>query len=168
MKKNSLFIFVFVLFLTSCTNSKQILKQPENDPNFIVIEKEARRGDAQQQYNLGLLYYSGSGDEIPINKAQAFIWLEKAAEQGIDNAQYSIGYMYENGIGITQNYSKAAEWYEKAAKQNLQEAEYRLGLFYFQGTGVKKDDKMAVQWLNKVYNDDGDSRAEQILMQLNR
>ena len=47
--------------------------------------KAAEQGDANAQYNLGLMYNSGEG--IPRDDAEAVKWWRKAAEKGLAAAQ---------------------------------------------------------------------------------
>ena len=75
----------------------------------------AEQGDAEAQFNLGLMYYKGRG--VPQDYAEAVKWYRKAAEQGVAEAQYNLGFMYNNGQGIPQDYAEAARWYLKAAEQ---------------------------------------------------
>ena len=44
-------------------------------------EKAAEQGDAEAQYNLGVMYENGQG--VDVNYKKAIEWYEKAAEQGL-------------------------------------------------------------------------------------
>src|ERR1700681_1269719 len=57
----------------------------------------AEKGDANGQYNLGLLYNHGYG--VPQDYAKAAEWYKKAAEQGNSNAEYNWGGMYSTRKG---------------------------------------------------------------------
>ena len=57
--------------------------------------KAAEQGDADAQYNLGVMYDAGQG--VPQDYAAAVSWYRKAAEQGYAGAQYNLGVMYERG-----------------------------------------------------------------------
>ena len=48
----------------------------------------AEQGDADAQYNLGVMYDNGAG--VPENKAEAVKWYRLAAEQGYASAQYAL------------------------------------------------------------------------------
>tara|TARA_R110000765_G_scaffold324976_2_gene416497 strand:+ start:916 stop:1131 length:216 start_codon:yes stop_codon:yes gene_type:complete len=52
----------------------------------------AEQGDADAQYNLGIMYDTGRG--VPENDAEAVRWYRLAAEQGDANAQFNLGGMY--------------------------------------------------------------------------
>ena len=55
----------------------------------------AERGDANAQYNLGVMYHSGQG--VTQDYRQAVVWWRKAAEQGLAAAQHNLGGMYDTG-----------------------------------------------------------------------
>ena len=66
--------------------------------------KQAERGNANAQANVGNLYYYKK-DYI-----KAAIWYRKAAEQGDANSQFFLGMMYRQGNGITKDNVEAAKW----------------------------------------------------------
>ena len=106
----------------------------------------AEQGDADAQYNLGVMYDKGPG--APQDYVQARQWYEKAAVQGDANAQSNLGVMYEKGRGVPQDYVQARQWYEKAAAQGDANALYNLGLLYRYGHGVPQDFVQAHKWYN--------------------
>jgi len=53
------------------------------------LRAAAQSGDANAQYNLGVMYDLGQG--VPQNDAQAAYWYRKAADQGDTIAQCSMG-----------------------------------------------------------------------------
>src|SRR5436305_14233433 len=61
----------------------------------------AQRGDANAQFNIGLLYAAGKG--VKQDYRQAAEWYRKAAEQGVGAAEYNLGVMYANGDGVTRD-----------------------------------------------------------------
>src|ERR1700734_2433937 len=73
----------------------------------------AEQGDANSQYNLGLLYARGEG--VPQDYQKAIVWYQKAAEQGVPAAEYNLGVMYANGQGVTANPQEASKWFLQAA-----------------------------------------------------
>ncbi len=106
----------------------------------------AEQGDAEAQYNLGLLYDNGWG--VPQDYGQARQWFEKAASQGVADAQFNLGMLYASGHGVSQDYVQAWQWYEQAAAQGHAAAQLRLGLLYAHGRGVQKDYVQALKWHN--------------------
>ena len=80
----------------------------------------AQEGDAEAQYNLGLMYANGEG--VPQDYAEAVKWYFKAAEQGYARAQYGLGFMYTNGNGVPHNYVAAYAWMSVAATNGNEDA----------------------------------------------
>lgn len=82
----------------------------------------AEHGDAEGQYQLGLVYSRGLGVET--DYAEALKWNRLAAEQGHAKAQYNLGMMYYFGKGVPEDKVTAYQWVllsadrdELAAKQ---------------------------------------------------
>ena len=75
----------------------------------------AEQGDADAQYNLGIMYENGRG--VPQDYAEAVKWYRKAAEQGHASAQRNLGYMYDKGKGVPQDYVQAHMWSNLAASR---------------------------------------------------
>ena len=61
----------------------------------------AKQGNADAQYNLGVMYENGHG--VPRDDKIAVELYRFAAEQGHAKAQHNLGQMYENGQGATQD-----------------------------------------------------------------
>ena len=68
----------------------------------------ADQGNADAQYNLGVMYYTGQG--VPQDHVQAVKWFRLAADQGLASAQFFLGLMYAKGEGVPQNYVQAHMW----------------------------------------------------------
>ena len=101
-----------------------------------VVETHARagHGDADAQYELGIMY--AEGRDVPQNDAVAFAWYRQAAEQGVAKAQFNVGLMYSSGRGVPRDEAEAVTWYQQAAAQGLAEAQVNLGVRYAIGRGV--------------------------------
>ncbi len=108
----------------------------------------AEQGNANAQFNLGLMYDNGQG--VSQDHAKALQWYRKAAEQGNVEAQYNLGFMYDNGQGVPQDYAKALRWWRKAAEQGNAKAQSKLGFMYRNGLGVPQDYVQAHLWYNLV------------------
>jgi TPR repeat protein len=104
----------------------------------------AGRGDADAQYNLGVMYNNGDG--VAKNYTEALKWHRRAAAQGNGNAQFNLGLMCDHGRGMTQNYTEAAKWYHLAAARGVAVAQYKLGTMYHDGQGVPRDFVQAYMW----------------------
>ena len=104
----------------------------------------AEQGDADAQYNLGVMYEKGRG--VPQDDKIALKWFTLAAEQGYARAQHNLGVMYANGEGVPQNDKSAVKWYRLAAEQGNAGAQNNLGVMYRKGEGVVKDNVYAHMW----------------------
>jgi len=80
----------------------------------------AELGDAEAQYNLGVMYDEGAGREVDLTLAAE--WYQKAAEQGFIDAQTNLGIMYLGGQGVPKDLDSARKWLQHAAEQGDTEA----------------------------------------------
>ena len=79
----------------------------------------AEQGDAQAQFNLGLMYENGRG--VKQDYFEAVKWYRQAAEQGLALAQYNLGLKYAKGQGVRQDKGQAKEWFGKACDNGYQD-----------------------------------------------
>lgn len=86
----------------------------------------AELGDAEAQYNLGVMYDEGAGRKQDPSAAAA--WYHKAAKQGFLNAQSNLGQMYYHGHGVPCDHDEASKWFTLAAKQGDQESAKNLAV----------------------------------------
>ncbi len=94
-------------------------------PEIAALRARAEAGDAEAQYDLGVMYANGLG--VPEDDAEAVRWFRLAADQGLANAQYNLGVMYASGEGVPQDYAEAVRWYRLAAEQGDAGAQSFLG-----------------------------------------
>jgi len=80
----------------------------------------AELGDAEAQYNIGVMYDEGAGRAQDL--AAAVDWYRKAATQGFVDAQTNLGMMYYHGQGVARDHKEAAKWFRLAANQGDTEA----------------------------------------------
>ncbi|MBQ7854863.1 MAG: SEL1-like repeat protein [Muribaculaceae bacterium] len=158
------------------------------------LEKLAKSGDAQAQYEVGMDYLEGNG--VKKNSETAAKWLnlaqtqghkkartkllsfyskelEKLAKNGDAQAQYEVGMDYLEGNGVKKSSETAAKWFYKAKLQGHEDAKikyysffskylesnaskdleslYTVGSFYFDGNGVDKNEKKGFKYLKKAY-----------------
>ena len=79
-------------------------------------EEEANAGNAEAQFNLGLLYLDGKG--VAQDYAEAAVWFRRAADQGYAKAQHNFGAMLGSGQGVRRDYESAYMWMSLCAAQN--------------------------------------------------
>jgi TPR repeat protein len=106
----------------------------------------ADQGDAQAQFNLGVIYAKGQG--VPQDYVEAMNWYRKAADQANAQAQFNLGVIYAKGQGVPQDYVEAMKWFHKAADQGDAQAQSNLGFMYAKGQGVPEDYVRAHMWFN--------------------
>ena len=76
--------------------------------------RAAERGDAEAQFNLGIIYESGLDESryaIEGNRVEAVRWLLAAAEQGLPRAQIKLAEIYPGEPEIRENSVTACGWY---------------------------------------------------------
>lgn len=136
------------------TQTKQSIAETQSTPKtntsiekkltrFEILEKAAREGNAQSQYDLANMYYDGK--EIPKDKNEAIYWFQRSAKNGSVNAQEDLGALYYQN----KDFNNAFIWYSKAANANHSRAQYVLGYMYMKGLGVKKSRRNAKLWWKK-------------------
>lgn len=139
-----------------------------------LFTEAAENGVTIAQYNLGVMYFTGS-DGVTQDYQQAYYWTRKAAEQGHINAMLNLGSLYYNQLGVNpswldfwpttallrnSNFADAASWYAKAAEYDHGEAQYRLATMYQEGTGVSQDKVEALKWALLARDNENDAAAE--------
>jgi antitoxin component YwqK of YwqJK toxin-antitoxin module len=134
----------------------------------------AKQGDANAEFNIGLIYYDGR------SASEEGIWVEamsKAAGRSIAEAEQIWAGMDSSKKSSAQrdsavkaaqadiqrkNYKNAAKWFGLAAKHGDAEGQYYLGVLYNRGEGVKKNDATAIQWYRKAA-EQGNVNAQSLL-----
>lgn len=112
---------------------------------FSVIEQQARRGNPEAQFKLGMAYQLGN-DDVKADSSKASMWLSRAAEQGYNPAIAAYGLdLYKAGQRAQSMY-----WIKVAATNGDARSQYILGVEYWTGDVVKKDDKAALYFLKKA------------------
>ncbi|MGB5883761.1 MAG: transglycosylase SLT domain-containing protein [Desulfobulbales bacterium] len=148
---SKLLLIFFMLGLVSvCLPQKVLAVSDEGITSFQVYQPKANQGDADAQFNLALLYYTGLG--IPQDRRYAIYWYTKAAEQGHVQAQYYLGKLYNFGYGeeVRQDFKLAVYWLTKASEQGLVQAQYLLGHMYEYDDEPPQDYKQAFFWYTKA------------------
>ena len=115
---------------------------------FAGFRSLADQGNADAQYNLGVMYSNGHG--VSQNHAEAAKWYRRAADQGHAAAQYNLGTMYSTGDSVLQNHAEAAKWYRHAADRGHAAAQYNLGVMYSTGDSVLQNDAEATKWYRRA------------------
>jgi uncharacterized protein len=106
----------------------------------------AKQGNANGQYNLGVMYANGQG--VLQDYKEAVRLYRLSAEQGFALGQNNLGLMYDNGQGVPQDYKEAVKWYRLSAEQGNALGQNNLGSMYAMGHGVLQHYALAHMWFN--------------------
>ncbi|WP_369463665.1 tetratricopeptide repeat protein [Citrobacter braakii] len=80
-----------------------------------ACQQAAEHGDAEAQYNLGKMYYTGEG--LPQNFQKAKILWEESSKKGSAQSLNGLGLLYYAGEGVQEkNVKLAKELFHKAAQ----------------------------------------------------
>ena len=71
----------------------EALEREDYETAYKLFLPLAEQGDADAQFNLGVMYDEGDG--VPQDYKEAFKWYRLAAEQGDAFAQFELGVMYD-------------------------------------------------------------------------
>lgn len=151
---------ILLLLTSACALSTPAHAQADSAAEKVADwRKLANEGNANAQYNLGLMYDRGQG--VPQDHAEAVRWYRLAAEQGSAAAQLNLGVKYGNGQGVPQDFAEAVRWYRLAAEQGNATAQFNLGLQYAKGQGVPKNYVAAYMW-SSIADSAGDERGKKL------
>lgn len=94
----------------------------QEKPYFTIqlYQEKASKGDAEAQYQLGLLFMNGKGTIQ--NFEEAAKWFKLAANQNHALAQYQLGLIHQTGYGLPANLEKSYMWFNISAAAGVQEA----------------------------------------------
>lgn len=121
--------------------------------NFAValekLKPVAEHGNAQAQFNLGLMYREGKG--VQQDSKEATAWLSKAAEQGHVEAQEHLGMSYAKGAGVDRDWVQADKWFKIAAASGKETAvnNQRVVEVHMQPEKIAEAEALAQEWLAK-------------------
>ncbi len=109
----------------------------------------AKRGYADAQFYLGIMYYCGYC--VDKNHAEALRWYRKAAEQGHVDAQKAYDELLSlYGRVIERENSEVEKLWRKASEKKDFDALNKLGECYFLGDGIAQDYNEAVRIFRKA------------------
>jgi TPR repeat protein len=106
----------------------------------------AEAGQAEAQFDLGLLYAEGLGTRRDL--AEAAKWYRQAAEQGNAQAEFALGEMYSRGWGAPRDTADILRWMQMAndpASDGPPTEWARV-----EGYGIERDQKQAAFWYERA------------------
>ena len=147
--------FIVLLFLTVSLWSNDFDKAVEvyNKGSYIQALNTfyvlAKNGDAEAQYNVGMIYANGKG--VKADLSEAMKWYEKAALQGHIEAQHALGLLNTHaGNYIFANPEDSVKWFRAAAEQGHASSQHFLADAYVEGDGVVRNYAEAAKWYQKA------------------
>ena len=123
-------------------------RQKAAKPNTAIgeIQAAAEKGDADSQYELGVIYQGGRG--VPQDMTKAKQWFTQAAQKGHARAQYALALLYRSEDG--GDVSQSLKWQRQSAQGGYAEAQYGLGLLYANGQYLQRDPEQAREWFQRA------------------
>lgn len=97
----------------------------------------AESGDADAQFNMGILHDTGQG--VPQDYREAARWYAAAGDQNHPTAQYNLGLLYFEGKGVERDQAKALDLYRRAARNGDADAFSSIGYMFLYGISVEED-----------------------------
>jgi TPR repeat protein len=113
------------------------------------LEKHARKGNADAQNIVGVIYVYGIGGVSP-ESDKGMELLQLAVAQGHAKAEFNLGEIYRLGKVVAQDFTAARKYYRMSAEQGHAKAQGSLGYMYDFGEGVSEDDAEAAKWYRKA------------------
>lgn len=112
---------------------------------FIEARKSADGGDMEEQYNLAMMYFRGTGTVS--NETEAYKWLVRSAEQGYLSAQLYCGTLFFLDKGANRNLVQSYVWLSLAAAQGASKAyEFRKKVIAeMSSSDIEKAEKQVAQ-----------------------
>ena len=92
----------------SLSDALSALESGNNSKAIKLLRPLAKQGNAQAQFKLATLYYSGNG--VRQNLKQAAYLYRQAAEQGHFVAQSNLATLYYRGEGVSRDFVLAYMW----------------------------------------------------------
>jgi TPR repeat protein len=119
----------------------------------------AERGDAESQFNLGIIYENGLDDSryaVEGSRPQAMRWFLAAAEQGLPHAQLKLAEIHAAEPDIPESSVTACRWYLLAMTSlrgaRLQKAQsaYQRASFRLTSSQIAEVRRFAEGWKPKA------------------
>ncbi|MFV1885406.1 MAG: tetratricopeptide repeat protein [Balneola sp.] len=128
--------------------SKDFLNKGNFKEALPHLEKAAKLGHFEAQYNLGYLYQIGQ--PVEQNDSIAHHWFLKSAYQGFIDAQFKVAYNLGTGRGVSLDKSQSINWLRKCAKQGDEECLFQLAGFFKEGWGIEQNADSVFYWAKKL------------------
>ena len=111
------------------------------------LKDRAEKGDAQAQYELGLLYQTGEGN-LKADTQAAIDWLSQSAKNGLEKADKALNDIYANRDNIADMLQSHADKAGNIFDQGVAAGKDLWN--QMMNSGVAKDTEKAVDWITKA------------------
>lgn len=115
----------------------------------------AEAGQAEAQFDLGVLYAQGLGVRRDLTEASN--WYGKSARQGNPEAEFALGQLYSRGWGVPRDEADAIRWFEMA--NSVESDGPPTDWARVEGYGMPRDPKQAAYWY-QLAADQGHAEAQ--------
>ena len=123
------------------------LKSKDFPEAIRILLPLAVEGNAEAQFQIGLMYYKGDG--LPKDRCVAIVWLEKAARQAHARAALMTGFTFYFGGGVKKSHELAYRWASFAHKLGHSQAKNQMFVF---GHDLPQDKKDAIDRDMETWN----------------
>lgn len=139
----------------------QAQQPPDAAAQYRDVRTRAEAGDAEAQWNLGMMLLNGRG--VARDETQAFTWVKRAADAGYENGMISTAVMLAMGQGTAKDEAQARDWYRRAAETHRSAHALRgyAGMLIM-GQGGPQDAERGLAYL-ELAGEGGDENALRIL-----
>ena len=165
LRRSQVAAVLLPFFLTCATAIGVQVSAAAQTPDIPALQKQAKEGNAEAQYQLADAYLEGKG--TPINTKQGFEWLEKAVKLDHPGAQLALSkYLLVGTSNVRKDPKKALELLRKSADHGYSPAQYSLGLLYQEGdteTGTARNPHEAAKWFRAAARQPGSTKSQTAL-----
>eukprot|EP00960_Hanusia_phi_P044125 756481-Hanusia_phi.AAC.8 len=111
------------------------------------LQRAARDGNVEAQYNLGVMYAYGHG--VPKDRNESLNLFRKAAAQGYVAALNGLALSLTDG-SADNNLTEAFHYFNQSALSGNADGLYNAGLLLKDGRGVEKNEKLALTYMTNA------------------
>ena len=121
---------------------REAFKNKDYGRAFKEWKAAADAGQAEAQFDLGVLYAQGLG--VRRDMTEAARWYRQAADQGNAEAEFALGQMYSRGWGVPRDQADAMRWLQMANAPDTDGPPTDWAIV--EGFGIAQDQKQAASW----------------------
>ena len=128
------------------------------------FRRSAECGNEMGRFQLGLMYYFGTGEVVPSDSKKGVELFFQAYQGGNQYGALFLGRCFQSGSGIRKDEKAAVKIYTELAEAGFSDGQVHLGKCYFHGVGVEQDYGKAMELYRRAA-DQGNTAAMLYLYQ---